>query len=774
MVKYFRRLAFALIAVAATRQLYLMGCPWSSTEIVTTFSRHPDIPRTKYVGGNIGVLLPSYATSYQVIAYRYFEGIGMTPGEQSQANLYFRDKLEWQKWDIPAPDWMEEWDRLADQYTAVKQPPVEPEKQNPQTRSYELNCADDAFRVATFTLRDRLKRAGAKSQFFQSWLEAQNAVFSNCGGERGQPIPPLPLASPQWLKQDRLYQTGARYFYRGEQVEAIRTFRLVAADSASPWRNLARYLIVRAMTRNVQRDEGKYPEVAREIEAILRDQRLQSIHSAVRVLRRRNLLIAKPEQTLAELSGALSSRGVDLSLRQDLWDFVHLFSPMERNRATAKLAKLHVLPDWLSTLQQPDAASAEYARGQWQKSNSAAWLAAAISNSIASDPDVDSLLEAAGKINEQHAAFLTMAYHRARILCEFRRYDEASSIVETCLMRKDLGHSGRNLFAMLRGQTVIDLREFLTNLPRKPVLVHSDWDSAEIGLDELTPKEAAAMRKQYLAYADAQALNHRTPLKMLAELALGEDLPDGLSIELRRVALMRSLILEQSDLYRPLAVALARSAPTYRSRLSAALVAEDGELLRDALLQFTIQQPEFRAHFLKSGSDWLPAGKLTDSRDDFWHRLRDNDTLSFEQEGGWAKCVSDSQAPAPLNYKLLEAGAEQAKKEWAVMSEAGPASHFYLRFAFDYHAKHSSDSGAANLLGAAVRVWNNSTREDEDFPLAVKTWRLLQTRYPKSTWSARYKRGVMGPNYTSSEAASPKDAKRNHFPGVRCRFKPWE
>src|SRR5204862_1211232 len=108
----------------------------------------------------------------------------------------------------------------------------------------------------------------------------------------GQTLPPLPPASPQWLKQDRLYQTSARHFYRGEQVEAIRTFRQVAADSASPWRNLARYLIVRSMTRNVQRDEGKYPEVAREIEAILRDQRLQSIHSAVRVLRRRNLLIA--------------------------------------------------------------------------------------------------------------------------------------------------------------------------------------------------------------------------------------------------------------------------------------------------------------------------------------------------------------------------------------------------------------------------------------------------------------------------------------------------
>lgn len=765
MVRSLHFLVIACALIAFSRQIYLLGCPWYSREIVTTFARHPDVPCTQFVAGKVGVLLPSYATSYHVIAYRYFQGIGMNGGEQSQANLYFRDKQNYNPWDATAPDWAEEWDRATRPFGLPVPQPPKAHRFSYETNSYELNCAEDAFRVATFTLRDRLKRVGSKSPFFSNWLQAQHAVFGACGGNESTALPALPAAAPAWLRQDRAYQTAAWHFYRGERDASIHAFQAVSADPASPWRILARYLVIRAMTRGVQRDSAQYPEVAREIDRVLKDRQLSSIHGAVRVLRRRNLIIAKPEETLDELARSLTSRGIDLSLRQDLWDFVALFQPIERSKNTRKLAKEHELSDWLTTLHEPDAESAEHARQQWRASQSTAWLVAAISNTIASDDGVESLLDAASKLSAQDPAYVTIAYHRARILAELRRYDEAQAIAEACLRRDDLGRSSQNLFAMIRGQSMADLTGFLKALPRRPVLVHYNASESEA----VDPQELPAMPKQYLSFVDAQTLNHRTPLSLLAEMALAPDLPDGLSIELRRVALMRALILKREELYRPLATALSSFAP-YRSKLEAALANSDPDSLRNALLRFTIHQPEIHAHFLKSGPDWLPVGKLTDSRDDYWPELIDQDSLSFEQEGSWAKCNDEEKMAKPIAYRILEGTEPEAQAEWAALKNAGAASRFYMQHADAHYASHPKDPSNAELLGGAVKVWNNSRRQEADLPLASRVWRILQLKYPKSYWAVRYKSGVMFAYRNEPNLAAKPSDYRNHFPGVRCRF----
>mgnify|MGYP000104584934 CR=1 FL=1 len=389
MVTFIVRIVVALVLAGAGRQLYLWACPWSASEIVTTFARHPDVPRTQYVGGKLGVLLPSFATSYQVIAYRYLTGVGMNRGEQSQANSYYLDLTRRDPWDRTAPDWGEEWSKVRTTYSTTKAGTVKKERLNRNNYAYELNCAADAFRVASFTLRDRLKRVGAASPFFKNWLTGQEAVFSNCDGSDGDALPALPSGAPDWLRQDRAYQLGARFFYRGQAEEAIRAFRLVAADPKSPWRVLARYLVARALPREVQANPKMSDRALLEIDGVLKESRLAQIHGPVRVLRRRNLIIAKPEEKMLELSAALSSKGMDLSLRQDLWDFVALFDKADRSPVTRKLSRKQELPDWLSVMQRPDAESALYARRRWQQKHDDTWLVAALSNAIASDEGVE-------------------------------------------------------------------------------------------------------------------------------------------------------------------------------------------------------------------------------------------------------------------------------------------------------------------------------------------------------------------------------------------------
>lgn len=69
-----------------------------------------------------------------------------------------------------------------------------------------LNYASDAFRNAAATLRARMPLF--TSQQLQSWVSAQDAVFSNCAGDGSVP-PEAPPGSPALLKADRAYQIGA-------------------------------------------------------------------------------------------------------------------------------------------------------------------------------------------------------------------------------------------------------------------------------------------------------------------------------------------------------------------------------------------------------------------------------------------------------------------------------------------------------------------------------------------------------------------------------------
>jgi hypothetical protein len=85
-------LAFALVLVAATGWRLAQACAPDFFRAVFSYARHPDLPRTEFIDGRLGVLQPTFARSYLVIAYRYLNGIGMNPKEREQARDYYKDR----------------------------------------------------------------------------------------------------------------------------------------------------------------------------------------------------------------------------------------------------------------------------------------------------------------------------------------------------------------------------------------------------------------------------------------------------------------------------------------------------------------------------------------------------------------------------------------------------------------------------------------------------------------------------------------------------------
>ena len=165
------------------------------------------------------MLQPGFARSYLVIAYRHLTGVGMSSGEREQARDFYKDR-QTAGWDRSGTDWPARW-RDARSRISTPRPPATRLITNgqlaydPETHTFALNCAEDAFRTALHTMEARRDRFGAGSRAFREWLDGQDKVFANCDGHSAVIPPDLGPAEPALLRADRDYQVAAAHFYAG-------------------------------------------------------------------------------------------------------------------------------------------------------------------------------------------------------------------------------------------------------------------------------------------------------------------------------------------------------------------------------------------------------------------------------------------------------------------------------------------------------------------------------------------------------------------------------
>ena len=143
---------------------------------------------------------------------------------------------------------------------------------------YATNCAPDAFKNASATLRDRLERYGAADHRFKRWIEAQSLLFDSCDGKGDLPTP----AETDWEeleKFDRAYQIAATLMYQFRHDEAYAAFAAIAEDKKSPWSSLALYLKARVLKRELtlyqSPPQEQLTKLKEEIIALMQNDRMQ-------------------------------------------------------------------------------------------------------------------------------------------------------------------------------------------------------------------------------------------------------------------------------------------------------------------------------------------------------------------------------------------------------------------------------------------------------------------------------------------------------------------
>src|ERR1041385_4716527 len=328
-----RRAIVALVLITAVVMLLpprSNACGPFFTDAIFVFTRHPDFPLEQFANGKLGVVSPTWARSYLVVAYRNLSGAPLSQTEAKDIGNLWDERLNL-SYDESSGAWARKWNEARAKVPGTQPVHFDAYRNREKPNGYEtfLNCQQDALKNAEALLNARIAKFGADSPQVHDWRSAQDAVFLNC--HEGRLIPqPAAADAEQLIRADRAYQIAAANFYATNYDEASQQFDAIAKDKNSPYRIIAPYLAARAMLRKgsfAEKPEDKNAalgDAENRLSAILKDNSLAQAHEiAARLLNLAKLRL-HPETKLHDLAETISKRDASKNFKQDLWDYTAL------------------------------------------------------------------------------------------------------------------------------------------------------------------------------------------------------------------------------------------------------------------------------------------------------------------------------------------------------------------------------------------------------------------------------------------------------------------
>lgn len=742
------------------------GCSFPAEEEIFTQRFGPDAPYERYAGGRLGLIQGSYRVRHLVVAYNYLNGRPLTKAEQNAAigvDSFFDPK------DGQPSDDGSQGDR------SVPGQPYE---------SFH-NCLQDAYQRATDTLSQRQREHSEKNPEVAEWSRGQAAVFSNCSGP-GEMPESLPTAS-LWLKQDRAYQIAAAQFYSLDYDKALESFKAIAADHASPWSQIARYLVARTLIRRAlvlysfpANDMSKLAvanQTARiglgaakaQLESILRDPAMQPLHGASAQLLDYVEARYEPDQQQSVLAQRLSTPSNEKEYKQSVIDLSRIrtgsldtFWVQEKSGGQNKTAGRAPMLEWIDDLTKPG--NRDKALASWQSTNKPVWLVAAMHLAHPGDPAVPQLIAAAKSIPPDSPAYVMVTYDRLRLAeGAVGVYDELTNVMSG--FQKSETRSTINAFADLEMMHAPTLVQFLSRAALVPA---SDGDEEGGEGIPLVQPETPGYRRLAVEicgvdvtsptarHFDSQTtllFNQRMPLRLLEAAALSDTLPKNLQFEVAHVAWARAVLLDDWKTARALSPLLSNCQPAFKSWLesyAAAATSDERHILGLlALMRFTSTNPMVRPGLQRDFAAY------DGFRDNWWcgNLKKDasgNPVVDEHYKPVAARAGQPGSKPELFRVPLSSDTEQQlppfltaqdkadGAREVAALQQIPGAPDYFATQALAWYKAHPEDNRNADLLGFAKRVVRNGCRTAETTELDHQLFTVLQQRYPRSEWAKKY------------------------------------
>jgi len=759
---------------------------------------HPDQPLALYARGELGIPQPSYARMYLAAAYRHLSGTPFSAKEQKQLLALWGEQTdpneEWLR-NSSKKDPQQEWREAVEKVKG----PQKPEGNNRIQRSFAYqdftNCMDDAFQTATQTLAERVQEFGKESAAIRSWTEAQEQVFENCNGKDPKKELVFPREAeeslPGIIRADRAYQIAAAHFYAQDWDDAEQRFLKISQDPASPWKTIAALVAVRCRIRRATvSTENKETGMAMLVEAGERLKRLET-DPAMEKLRPAILRLlgfiefrANPGQRLAQLSQSLEKGSGPATLRQDLIDYTWLLdralgeylsaaddskSP-ERVRLRESLADLRKqggMTDWILTFQERGADSHKHALAKWNETHSAAWLVAALNKVKATDLESAELLRAAGEVPAGSSAYLTAAYHQARLLAASGKETEARQAADKLLQLPETKRntSARNQALALRLKLAVNFQEFLRFAPRKTVSFTSDGEDIILAGDEDCAVQSKAAQQdchqakeppQLLDADAALAITEGLPTQRLAEAAESPTLPDNLRKRIALAAWVRTVLLGDEENGLRLAKTVAQFAPELAEGLKAYSEAQPGEARHFAAVFLLLRNPGLHPYVEVGIGRATPLGEIDNLRDNWWcsfataeprgYFYSDDNDYFYSGDSSYYTMFTGLKGPVGELYTgtktmqppfLTAAERASATQEWSAISKLPAAPVWLGEQTIAFAKNHPEDPRVPEALHRVVKATRFGCEDKNTGTTSKSAFQLLHRRYPASEWTKK-------------------------------------
>lgn len=684
------------------------SCSWPSYDIPEfSLDNAADAPRAKYVLGQLGIVGPKFGGAYLVIAWRYLADKPLTRAEATEAARRWNENLDgaplqWHYTD-PVSDWLK-----ARQTVVASAASVQPD-QITTVLNFNVNCAEDAFRTAIKTLHNRAREFGVETA--RSWLAAQDVVFSNCGGGNAS-VPPAPASLPEKLRLDRDYQIAAAHFYANDYDHAHELFLAIGRNPRSPWRGIARVVAARALVRSAtwthqSDDAARLREAEAELKAILAEEHDPRVRRAAGQLYGFVAVQIDPAARAEELARKVETN-VDA---QSLTDYLVL---RERDQHPSG-----EMTEWIEAMGAEENAFAKPFE-RWRETHSLPWLLAAMVHATATDPRVEQLLAASALVDESSPAYLTIAYHRARILLTRNDREDARHVLDRALTH-DLGPSSRNALLALRLPLAATLKDFMADAVRTPATFDNEFQ--QVAPYPMLDQDAA------------NVLSFALPLEDLVRAAHVPDLDAGVRTQILSSAFTRALILRRDDVAVKVAPDLRRAMPMlapFLLRFERAPAASRRFEGTNILVAFPGLSP-----YVSSGETRVMQHVHVDNRPatDLLHEYRNYWCIRNEAPYG---DDPPSFVPPPA-FASDAATIEAAAAERRALEHAGGGSTYLLRSVLQWAKARPHDRRVPEALATAIYAAHWTCPDADTKKTAARAYDLLHAHYPKSQAAQRTK-----------------------------------
>jgi hypothetical protein len=776
-------IAIASLLVAATfflPSLIVQACGPDLSGPTFTDYNAPDAPFDVYARGNLGLLEPGYDHIYLYAAYRNLTGKPLTDAEIADIQS-LRGSPTYGLMPAagrrPPVNWVDRWQAARQQvlggparvnfgYYTEKGVFRTFTKQNAYFQYY--NCLAGAFENAVEVLDSRVGQFGAQSPYVKDWLTAQDQVFANCPGGFGypqqQPVAVVPVAAtasdPQIIREDRAYQIAAAHFYAGDFDESRAEFAAIAQDPASPYRKIAPYLVARVLVREGTLTPGTVNKAALEqaeqqLQTVLSDKSLAEIHPAAQGLLEFVRIRLYPQERGRELGSALSGDKPNPDFRQNLIDYLWLLdravpaNPQQgagTEPATGPTAgpNRDDMTDWILSFRSTDQNAFQHSLARWRQTGSLPWLVAAISHVNKTDMAASRLEAAALKVPVNSPAYVTVTFHRLRLLAESEQAEAARKDLDSVLSNSALGltPSVRNQFLALRMTLASSLADWLRYVSRVP--------AGPGGRSGITAQEQKENRQAFFDSDGSIVLTEKLPLRLLTQAERSATLPAPLRKQIVIAAWTRAILTNNEAMAREMTPDLAALVPELKGPLAAYASARNAAARKFAaaflILHFPAMRPFVNAGEFRVGFDGPEKPTAIDPFRDNWWCLMGPPPKNAQWQWNYytmytslsqplRQIYPDGKVPSPAFLNASERAT--AAKEWSTLESLPAAPTWLGQQTIAWAKSHPNDPRVPEALHLVVRATRYGCLDANSGDYSRQAFTLLHTRYPNSPWTRK-------------------------------------